>query len=106
MPSYGEGLGLPIIEGLLVGTPFITRDIEPMRDMWDSLHCYNTTAFQRDNDIRFGLHNAVYYSTMSDYTEDIINGFGKAQPWVRENAFELLAELINQEIVNDVSASN
>lgn len=100
MPSYGEGLGLPIIEGLLVGTPFITRDIEPMRDLWSSLHCYATTSFQRDLDIQYGLHNAVYYSTQSDYMDDINRGFTKAHAWCREIAFESLATHIQKELIN------
>ena len=34
-PSYGEGLGLPAIESSLLGTLFLTRNVEPMKSMWN-----------------------------------------------------------------------
>lgn len=99
MPSYGEGLGLPMIEGLLVGTPFITRDIEPMNSIWGK-YLDHPIWFTCDSSIRSTIHNAIWFSKQPEYLDVVNRGFGDAHPWIREVAFNSLAMHIKQEIIN------
>lgn len=97
MPSYGEGLGLPIIEGLLLGTPFISRDIAPpnqiFSDIWN-----NYLSFKDNSDISIAFHNASKMFNGEEYYNIISNGFEISKPWLRENAFMKLTEMIYTEL--------
>jgi hypothetical protein len=94
MPSYGEGLGLPIIEGLLVGTPFITRDIEPMKTIWSKFWNY-PVILTDDSNISDTINNALEFSEQPDYRGFAERGYTKAYPWIREVAFSSLVTYIN-----------
>ena len=95
MPSYGEGLGLPIIEGLLVGTPFVTRNISPMKDVFKRSWC-DRLAFDFDEDISAALTYATTIFETKGYDNITTRGFTCAHPWTREIAFNALATFIER----------
>lgn len=87
MPSLGEGLGLPAIESILVGTIPVCRRVEPMISLLGD--------------------NSLFFSTPEEYIE-VLNGLGageydidfdeeKFEGWKRNIAFELLEKMIIEE---------
>jgi len=97
MPSYGEGLGLPIIEGSLLGTPYVTRAIEPMRTLLDET--WDTTcAFKDDDAMSAALVSAARDFKSDNYEWRVKWGFVSAKPWIRENAFDALANRLKLEV--------
>lgn len=93
MPSYGEGLGLPAIEGMLLGTPFISRNIRPVIDVFGNL-TNGYLTFDEDEDMLISFHNAKVMFGTKEYVDLIEKGRAIAFPWVREIAFESLCKLV------------
>lgn len=95
MPSHGEGLGLPIIEGMLIGRPFVARNIEPPTDIfseiWDP-----RMSFDHAEDFADALCNAADDFKSENYMYKASRGFGIAMPWQREAAFESLVKLLRR----------
>lgn len=100
MPSYGEGLGLPIIEGALVGAPFITRDIQPMKDVFKKVWSMSYT-FKNNQNLASTIMTAVNEFQHGNYYDLLNRMFSIAWPWCRESAFELLENYIIAEVIND-----
>lgn len=95
MPSRGEGLGLPAIEGHLLATPFIARNIQPVNTIFDSIwdpRC----SFTSDLDMADALRNAANDFKSENYMHKVTRGFAAAMPWQREAAFESLVALLRR----------
>lgn len=95
MPSRGEGLGLPIIEGALLTRPFIARNIDPpqqiFRKIWDP-----KTSFTDDSELSNTLISAANDFKSENYMHKASYGFGIAQPWLRDTAFKSLLEFLRR----------
>ena len=83
MPSMGEGLGLPAIESILMGTIPIVRNIEPMITTLGG-----SAIFFIDNDDLTEMLKVV--NTQGPFTllRDHVS------PWIRDNAFDTFESMI------------
>jgi hypothetical protein len=95
MPSYGEGLGLPAIEGMLLARPFIAREIEPARSIfnkiWDP-----ACSFKDDDGITQAMINAANDFKSENYMHKTSYGYGIAHLWLRDTAFSALAQYLRR----------
>ena len=82
MPSNGEGLGLPAIEGALLGTRPIVRNIKPMSDIFK----IKSSLFDEDSE----LVDSMKFFSKYDKPIDNANFLN----WERGIAFKLLTKKI------------
>lgn len=86
MPSIGEGLGLPAIESILVGTTPIVRNIEPMKSVLGSSSIY----FEDMDDLRRIFHeNPIAFLDSNKFLS-----------YERNEAFRLFVKLIKESYDN------
>lgn len=95
MPSRGEGLGLPIIEGALLARPFVARNIDPPISIFKKVWDPNVT-FTDDDEMRHALINAAHDFKSENYMYKASYGYSIAAPWLRESAFESLVNYLRR----------
>lgn len=81
MPSFGEGLGLPAIESLLVGTMPIVRRIDPVQQIMGDQAIY-VNDFDEFAGVFLNLESGVYDDKKLDVSS--------VSSWNKTRAFELL----------------
>lgn len=87
MPSIGEGLGLPAIESLLVGTIPIVRNVEPMVSI---LNNTGTRFF-------YDFHELINEINLISECEYVIDK-NPIMSWRRDVAFELFVKLLLESV--------